>query len=155
MIKLMTGDLLQSTCEAFVNPVNCVGVMGRGLALQFKGAFPKMFLAYQREAKAGRIKPGFMHIHEEEGISPRYIFNFPTKRHWRDPSKLDDIIDGLCDLERQVKRLGVARIAIPPLGCGLGGLDWQVVRPLIFDAFADLPEVAVALFEPTRKSENG
>lgn len=141
------GNLLTADVAALVNPVNTEGVMGKGLALQFKKAFPENFASYERACKAGEVKTGQMHI-VQRLASPRFIINFPTKRHWRLPSKLEYVRDGLRDLVAQVKLLSIASIAVPPLGCGNGGLEWSAVRPLIVEAFASAPDVRVVLFEP-------
>lgn len=150
-IKLMRGDLLkQDDVDAIVNTVNCVGVMGKGIALQFKNKWPANFRAYDAACKAKEVRPGHMFIHDTGGlVKPNFIINFPTKDHWRGKSKIEFIRDGLADLVQQVCRLGIRSIAIPPLGCGNGGLDWEVVRPMIESAFALVPDVEVRLFEPT------
>lgn len=150
MIKLMQGDLLQQDdVDAIVNTVNCVGIMGKGIALQFKNKWPDNFRAYVLACKAGRVRPGRMFIHETGGLCrPHFIVNFPTKDHWRGASKLAYIRDGLDDLVEQVGRLQISSLAMPPLGCGNGGLDWGEVRPLIEGAFAPLHDVEVRLFEP-------
>ncbi|MEY4561772.1 MAG: hypothetical protein RLZZ618_1049 [Pseudomonadota bacterium] len=151
MIKLTSGDLLkQHDVDAIVNTVNCVGVMGKGIALQFKNKWPANFTEYAAACKAGEVRPGRMFIHDAGALAtPHYIVNFPTKDHWRGASKIEYIRDGLVDLITQVERLGIRAIAIPPLGCGNGGLDWAQVRPLIESAFTVLPEVEVRLFEPS------
>lgn len=141
------GNLLTADVDALVNTVNTEGVMGKGLALQFKKAFPENFASYEHACKAGEVKTGQMHI-VQRLASPRFIINFPTKRHWRQPSKLEYVRDGLRDLVAQVKRLNIESIAVPPLGCGNGGLEWSAVRPLIIEAFAASPDVRVVLFEP-------
>lgn len=141
------GNLLTADVAALVNPVNTEGVMGKGLALQFKKAFPENFASYERACKAGEVKTGQMHI-VQRLASPRFIINFPTKRHWRLPSKLEYVRDGLRDLVAQVKLLKIGSITVPPLGCGNGGLEWSAVRPLIVEAFASAPDVRVVLFEP-------
>ncbi|MCE9575084.1 MAG: macro domain-containing protein [Deltaproteobacteria bacterium] len=146
-IERGTGNLLAAEVDALTNTVNTVGVMGKGLALQFKKAFPESFASYERACRAGEVVTGRMHI-VERVAPPRFIINFPTKAHWRQPSKLDYVRDGLRDLLAQVARLGIRSIAVPPLGCGNGGLEWAHVRPLIVDAFATMPEVRVVLFEP-------
>ena len=152
MIELSHGNLLDADVEAIVNTVNCVGVMGKGLALQFKQRFPENFRRYQQACQAGEVKAGQMLIVPTGRlINPRYIINFPTKRHWKDPSRLEDIQTGLWALIAGVKRLGVRSIAVPPLGCGNGGLNWTRVAPLIESAFAELPEVNVLIFEPQEK----
>jgi O-acetyl-ADP-ribose deacetylase (regulator of RNase III) len=123
--------------------------MGKGIALQFKKSFPAMFRAYEKEAKSGRIVPGKMYIFETDCADyAKFIINFPTKRHRRDNSLLEDIDAGLVDLVAQVKRLQIRSIPIPPLGSGNGGLDWNIVRPKITAAFAETPEVEVLLYEP-------
>ena len=149
MIELTRGNLLEAEAEVLVNTVNCVGAMGKGIALQFKQAFLANFRAYQAACRAGDVAPGKMFIHVNGGlVNPRYIINFPTKRHWRGQSRLEDIESGLKTLIADVQRLDIRSIAVPPLGCGLGGLDWRVVRPMIEQAFAALPDVRVLLFEP-------
>ncbi len=149
MIELTTGDILKANAEALVNTVNCVGFMGRGIAAQFRRAFPANFTAYQRACQRAELQPGQMLIVEiGSGRGPRWIVNFPTKRHWRSRSRLEDIESGLAALARDVRRLGIRSIAIPPLGCGLGGLHWSDVRPRIEQAMAELPDVRVLLFEP-------
>jgi O-acetyl-ADP-ribose deacetylase (regulator of RNase III) len=151
MIKLTQGDLLlQDEVDAIVNTVNCVGVMGKGIALQFKNKWPANFTAYAAACKAGQVQPGRMLIHDLGGLAkPNFIINFPTKKHWRGQSEIAFIQDGLLDLVAQVQRLGIRSIAIPPLGCGNGGLDWADVCPLIESVFAPWAEIEVWLFEPT------
>ena len=150
MIKLTQGDLLkQDDVDAIVNTVNCVGVMGKGIALQFKNKWPANFTAYAAACKAGQVRPGRMLVFDSGGlVKPNFIINFPTKDHWRSLSRIEFIRDGLVDLVAQVKRLGIRSIAVPPLGCGNGGLNWADVRPLIAAAFEALPDVEVRLFEP-------
>ena len=135
--------------SAGFDTVNCVGFMGKGIALQFKQAFPANFKAYETGCHAGEVVPGRMFIFDNGRlINPRYIINFPTKRHWCGKSRISDIRSGLKALIADVRRLGVCSIAVPPLGCGLGGLNWGEVRPMIEKAFAELPEVRVLIFEP-------
>ncbi len=150
-IITMQGDLLkQHDVDAIVNTVNCVGVMGKGIALQFKKKWPTNFKAYAEACKAGLVKPGHMFIYHAGALAtPKYIINFPTKDHWRGKSRIEFIQDGLVDLVTQIKAYRITSIAIPPLGCGNGGLDWQQVKPLIEQAFTAIPEVEVRLFEPT------
>jgi O-acetyl-ADP-ribose deacetylase (regulator of RNase III) len=149
MIELTQGDLLKEDAEALVNAVNCVGVMGRGIALQFRKAFPENFKAYELACKRGELRPGSMLVFETHRLkNPCFVINFPTKRHWRDKSRITDIESGLDALVAEVKRLGIRTIAIPPLGCGLGGLEWPDVRPRIEKAFSSVPELHVWLFEP-------
>ena len=149
-IHLARGDLLKQTdVDAIVNTVNCVGVMGKGIALQFKNKWPDNFAAYQAACKAGEVRPGRMMVFDAGAYAqPHFIINFPTKDHWRGKSKLSFIEDGLRDLVARIKALGIRSLALPPLGCGNGGLDWAQVRPLIEEAFAALPEVELRLFEP-------
>ena len=154
MIELKRGDILQADAEALVNTVNCVGVMGRGIALQFRKAFPENFKAYKILCDRGELQPGKMLVFDLGRLThPRLVINFPTKRHWKDKSRLEDIDSGLEALVREVRARDIHSIAIPPLGCGLGGLDWQQVRPRIEDAFHSLPEVRVLLYEPAGAPE--
>jgi len=149
MIEFKTGDLLKDDAEALVNSVNCVGVMGRGVALQFKRAFPDNFRIYQRACRRGEVRPGHMLVVETDRLThPRFIINFPTKRHWRGKSRLEDIEAGLEDLVQVIAERRIRSIALPPLGSGLGGLDWKTVRPLIETSLADLPDVRVSIYEP-------
>jgi O-acetyl-ADP-ribose deacetylase (regulator of RNase III)/uncharacterized protein YwgA len=149
MIRFVSGDILSSQSEALVNTVNCVGVMGKGIALQFKKAFPENFKAYAAACKYGEVLPGSMFIYENKTLSsPRYIVNFPTKRHWKGKSRLEDIDAGLKSLALDIVRLDIGSIAIPPLGSGLGGLSWDVVRPLIVKHLSDFKDVEIEVFEP-------
>jgi O-acetyl-ADP-ribose deacetylase (regulator of RNase III) len=141
--------LKQDDVDAIVNTVNCVGVMGKGIALQFKNKWPDNFAQYHAACKAGEVRPGKMMVYDAGAYAqPHFVINFPTKDHWRGNSKLSFIQDGLLDLIAQVQALDIRSIAIPPLGCGNGGLNWQDVKPLIETAFAALPDVDVRLFEP-------
>ena len=150
MIENTKGDLLKADVEALVNTVNCVGVMGRGIALQFKKAFPDNFNAYKKACDQGDVRIGEMCVYKTEKLyHPKYIVNFPTKNHWKGKSKKEDIVSGLTDLVRVVKKLNIQSIAIPPLGCGLGGLQWPDIRIQIENAFQQLPNIHVLLFEPT------
>ena len=149
MVEIRRGNLIEARTEALVNTVNCWGYMGKGVALQFKKAFPANFEAYRRACRSRSVELGKMFVFETGShLNPKYIINFPTKRHWRAKSRLADIRAGLEDLVATARRLGLASLALPPLGCGLGGLDWDEVRPIIAAAFADFPELAVALYEP-------
>ena len=150
MIETTTGDILAADAEALVNTVNCVGIMGRGIALQFRKAFPNNFKAYEAACRRQQLHPGKMFVFETGSLTnPRYIINFPTKRHWKGKSRLVDIESGLTDLVVEMRRLGIRSIAIPPLGCGQGGLDWAEVRPRIEQALKAVPDVRVLLFSPT------
>jgi O-acetyl-ADP-ribose deacetylase (regulator of RNase III) len=149
MIFKAEGDLLSTDAEALVNTVNTVGVMGKGIALQFKQAFPDNYTAYEAACKRGEVELGKMFVfHRNTLANPRIIINFPTKKHWRGKSNIRDIESGLRALIDVVKTENIRSIAVPPLGCGNGGLDWNQVRPRIEDAFSRLPEVAVQLFHP-------
>lgn len=149
MITEDHGNLLQSHTEAIVNTVNTVGIMGKGIALQFKRAYPGNFKAYERACKAGEVQIGRMLVFDTQNLGHgRYIINFPTKRHWRAASKLRDIEAGLDDLVRVIRDYGIRSIALPPLGCGNGGLDWSDVRPLIATKLAVLDDVDVRIFPP-------
>ena len=148
MIEHKTGDMFGEDVDALVNSVNCVGVMGRGIALQFKSRFPNNFKAYAKACKRNEVQPGRMFVQETGQLSPRYIINFPTKRHWKGKSRMEDIEAGLDALAQEIKDRNIRSIAIPPLGSTLGGLRWEDVRPRIEAALARLDDVAVTLFEP-------
>lgn len=149
MIEIVQGNLLRAEAEALVNTVNCVGVMGKGIALQFKQAWPEMAKVYERTCADGEIQPGMVHVWPTgELLVPKYVINFPTKREWFRQSRYADIESGLVALVGTVHRLGIKSIAIPPLGCGNGGLAWSKVRPMIEAAFAQVPNVRVLLFAP-------
>lgn len=149
MIEYKTGDLLAEDAEALVNTVNCVGFMGRGIALRFKKAFPANFKAYEAACRRGEVRPGRMFVFETKQLAnPRYVINFPTKRHWRGKSRLSDIDVGLEALVGEIRSRGIRSIAVPPLGSGLGGLNWTDVRPRIERALGPLPDTRVVVFEP-------
>jgi adenine-specific DNA-methyltransferase len=149
MIEITRGNLLEADVEALVNTVNLEGVMGKGIALQFARAFPEIVPPYEAACRSKEIAPGKVQVIERPGlVNPHYIINFPTKRHWRGKSRLADIDAGLNDLVAQVRARGIKSIAVPPLGCGFGGLDWSEVRPRIEAALARVSDVRVLLFEP-------
>jgi len=149
MIRYVQGDVVGADAEALVNTVNCVGVMGRGVALQFKHAFPANYRAYAAACRHGEVHPGRVFVFEMgELASPRYIINFPTKRHWKGKSRIEDIRSGLVSLVNELKERGIQSVAVPPLGTGLGGLDWNEVRPLIEAALSELSETDVIVYEP-------
>lgn len=150
MIEYRSGDVLTSGAEAIVNAVNCVGVMGRGIALQFKNAFPENFKAYESACKRKEVQPGRMFVFETGQLTPpRFIVNLPTKRHWRDKSRIEDIDCGLRALVAEIRGRGIRSIALPRLGSGLGGLDWMVeVRPRVEAALGQLNDVQVVVFGP-------
>ncbi|MCY3984977.1 MAG: macro domain-containing protein [Roseovarius sp.] len=129
MIRFTSGDILRDDADALVNTVNCVGVTGRGIELQFKKAFPKNFEAYKKARQSGDIVPGKMFITEQENlVGPRFIVNFPTKRHWRGKSRVEDIESGLEAPRDAIKERNITSIAIPAPGSGLGGLNWSDVK---------------------------
>jgi O-acetyl-ADP-ribose deacetylase (regulator of RNase III) len=149
MWKLTEGNILEADAQALVNTVNTVGVMGKGIALQFKKAFPEMFKAYEAVCKAKKLQPGQMHVYDRgQMFNPRYIINFPTKRHWKGKSKLADIVAGLDALVEELTSRDIKSVAIPPLGCGQGGLSWDEVRPLIEQAMARIPKVEALIYAP-------
>lgn len=150
MIEDAHGNLLQAEADALVNTVNCVGAMGKGIALQFKQAYPEMAKVYERACARGEVVPGRVQVWPTGQLSgPKYIINFPTKREWFRKSSYTDIQSGLVSLVAEVQGLGLESVAVPPLGCGNGGLSWDRVRPMIVQAFASLPEVRVLLFAPS------
>lgn len=149
MIAFKTGDILRTDAEALVNTVNCVGIMGRGVALQFKNEFPANFKAYAAACERDEVQPGRMFVFETRTLTnPKYIINFPTKRHWRGKSRMEDVESGLQSLAEEIRVRGIKSIAIPPLGSGLGGLDWADVRPRVIEALRGFNDLQVTIFEP-------
>lgn len=156
MIEYKTGDIFAEDAEALVNSVNCVGVMGRGIALQFKKRFPDNFKAYEAACRREEVSPGHMFVFDTGKLtSPRYIINFPTKRHWRGKSRIEDIESGLDALAQEIRARSIGSIAIPPLGSDLGKLDWSDVRPRIEEALRDIDNLRVVLFEPGSAPADG
>lgn len=150
MIELTQGDILIADAEALVNTVNCVGIMGRGVALQFRKKYPANFKVYESACNRKELQPGTMLTFALNTLTnPRYIINFPTKIHWKGKSRLEYIEQGLEALTAEVRQLGIHSIALPPLGCGLGGLDWLDVKVRIEESFAALSDVRVLLYEPS------
>lgn len=144
-IIVARGNLLDSQAEALVNTINCVGVMGAGLALDFKNRFPHHFQAYKLACKLHQVVPGKIFVSQED--SGIYCLGFPTKQHWRDPSKLEWIVSGLHDLVEVVQQLEIKSLAITKLGCGLGGLSWDDVKPLIVASCEEqIPDATVYLY---------
>ncbi|MCB1455501.1 MAG: macro domain-containing protein [Rhizobiaceae bacterium] len=149
MIEFKTGDILRADVEALVNTVNCVGIMGRGIALQFKNDFPENFKAYEAACEREEVQPGKMFVFETRTLTnPKFIINFPTKRHWRGKSRMEDIDSGLKALVEEIRTRSIRSIAIPPLGSGLGGLNWADVRPRIVRSLRGLNGLQVIVFEP-------
>jgi O-acetyl-ADP-ribose deacetylase (regulator of RNase III) len=155
MIRYLQGNLLEAGTEALVNTVNTVGVMGKGIALMFKEAYPDNFRRYAAACKAGEVEVGRMFVTERDALmGPRWIVNFPTKQHWRGKSRMAWIEAGLEDLARFIRKHGVCSIAIPPLGSGNGGLAWDKVRAAIESCLGNLDDVDIAVYEPTRQYQN-
>ena len=150
-IKYTTGNILRDMSEALVNPVNCVGVMGAGLALHFKRAFPDNFAAYKVACDDNLVRLGKVFVFSnDEG---RTIINFPTKDHWQDKSLLQNIRYGLEDMVNEINDRGIKSVAVPEIGCGLGGLKWSLVQPLIDSYLSDI-DANVTVFEPVNTSRN-
>jgi O-acetyl-ADP-ribose deacetylase (regulator of RNase III) len=148
MVEYVTGNLLEADVDALVNTVNTKGVMGKGIALQFRRAFPENYEAYRAACDVGEVQLGRMFVVMTGHLGrPRLIINFPTKKHWKSRSRIADIEAGLVDLRRVLDEHDVESLALPPLGCGLGGLEWSDVRPRIEAALADAP-VHALVFEP-------
>jgi O-acetyl-ADP-ribose deacetylase (regulator of RNase III) len=155
MIRFTQGNLLEAPVEAVVNTVNTVGVMGKGIALMFKERFPENNKAYEAACRAGEVRVGSMFVTPGVELGgPRWIINFPTKENWRNPTKLEWVESGLSALKEEILKKGIRSLAIPPLGCGNGGLEWSVVRPMIEQALGDLEGVEVVVYEPTAKYQN-
>lgn len=155
MIDYTQGNLLEADVEAVVNTVNTVGVMGKGIALMFKERFPANFKAYQAACKSGGVEVGRLFVTSSDELSgPRWIINFPTKQHWRNPTRIEWVERGLAALRAFILEHRVKSIAVPPLGCGNGGLDWPDVRDLIEASLGDLPDTRVIVYEPTAAYQN-
>jgi O-acetyl-ADP-ribose deacetylase (regulator of RNase III) len=155
MMKFTKGNLLDANVEAVVNTVNTVGVMGKGIALMFKERFPDNYKAYAAACKAGEVQIGKMFVTSVNELKgPRWVINFPTKKHWRQPTKLEWIREGLAALKDVIQEKQIRSIAIPPLGCGNGGLNWSEVRTVIKTALSDLEGVEIIIYEPTAQYQN-
>lgn len=153
MVEYKKGDILNENTEALVNTVNCVGIMGRGIALQFKNAYPENFKSYAAACKRNEVRPGRMFVFETGQLTnPRYIINFPTKRHWHGKSRIEDLEAGLVALAEVIRSRNIRSIAIPPLGSGLGGLGWSDVRPRIEMTLREFSNLKVIIFEPSDAS---
>lgn len=150
MIEYKQGNIIAEDAEALVNTVNCVGIMGRGIALQFKNAFPSNFKAYAAACKRKEVQPGRMFVFETGQLTnPHLIINFPTKRHWRGKSRMEDIDAGLAALAEVIRSRNIQTIAIPPLGSGLGGLNWTEIRPRIEAMLKEFTNLKAVVFEPS------
>jgi len=155
MIKYTQGNLLEASTEALINTVNEVGVMGKGIALMFRESFPENARAYEAACKSGDVRVGKMFVTKERDLTgERWIINFPTKKHWRNPSKVEWIREGLRDLALVVRDRGIRSVAVPPLGCGNGGLEWTQVRREIEAALSELEDVEVIVYQPTDIYQN-
>jgi uncharacterized protein YwgA/O-acetyl-ADP-ribose deacetylase (regulator of RNase III) len=145
MVKVLIGNMFDSKAQTLVNTVNCVGVMGKGIALQFKKRFPEMYEDYANLCKAGQVRLGEPYLFKS--LIPPMILNFPTKNHWRAVTRLADIINGLEYLEKHYKQWGITSLAVPPLGCGQGQLEWRVVGPTLYKYLKRL-EIEIDLYAP-------
>jgi len=155
MIHYTQGNLFDSDAEVLVNTVNTVGVMGKGIALMFKERFPQNMLEYARACKANEVKTGQMFVTETHALlNPRWVVNFPTKQHWRNPSKMEWITSGLEDLKQFIIEKNITSIAIPPLGAGNGKLAWNDVRLEIERSLSDLIHVDIFIYQPSEKYQN-
>ena len=143
MINYVRGNIFDSPAECIVNPVNCQGVMGKGLALQFKNRYPKMFQDYRKTCASGELYIGSIHSFKEDG---KIIVNFPTKIEWRNKSKIEFIDAGMKALVSFLKEKDIKSVAIPPLGCGLGGLKWEEVQTCIEKYFVNLEDIEIYLY---------
>lgn len=150
----MNGDIFEADCEAMVNPVNCVGVMGGGLALDVKIRFPDVFKQYTRYCKSKLLKPGEIHMAWRYGTldNPEVVFNLATKDHWRDPSKLEWIEQGAKNLIEAANHHHFKSVAVPALGTGLGGLSWGDVKIILINTLSNEPGVVWAIYEPMEKT---
>lgn len=156
MIRYTTGNLLEAKAEALVNTVNTVGVMGKGIALMFKEAFPENYRLYRGACEKNEVRIGEMFVTKQNELigSVKWIVNFPTKKHWKNKADLEWITDGLVALRSFIQGNNIHSIAIPPLGCGNGGLDWAIVRPEIVKALGDLTRVDIFVYKPTSRYQN-
>lgn len=145
MVKVIIGDMFKSKAQTLVNTVNCVGIMGKGIALEFRKRFPEMHEDYLRRCEAKEVKLGQPYLFRS--LLPPWILNFPTKDHWRSVSRLEDIIRGLRHVERHYREWGITSLAVPPLGCGHGQLEWRVVGPTLYRHLKRL-DIPVELFAP-------
>jgi O-acetyl-ADP-ribose deacetylase (regulator of RNase III)/uncharacterized protein YwgA len=146
-VKVSKGNLFESKAQTLVNTVNCEGIMGKGIALEFKKRFPEMFQDYMKRCERGEVKLGQPYLYRHKELFQPWIINFPTKDTWRSVTKLSDIIAGLEYLLKNYKNWGITSIAVPPLGCGLGQLEWQVVGPTLY-RYLERMDILVELYAP-------
>jgi O-acetyl-ADP-ribose deacetylase (regulator of RNase III) len=151
MIRETRSDILTADVDTLVCPVNTVGVMGAGLAKQFRLAYPAMFDDYAGACRRGEMLLGSVRVYRTGSASPRFIIGFPTKKHWSQPSRVGFISTGLLSLRQTIEQFGVTSVAVPALGCGLGGLNWPEVRSLIYQHLGDLEGVEIVLYAPRVK----
>lgn len=150
-MKVKIGNIFESKCSAIVNTVNCVGVMGKGIALEFKKRYPEMFIDYVQKCKSGKVHTGTPYVFDNgDGMT---IINFPTKDHWRSPSRLSFVVEGLDWFVENYEKYGITSVAFPPLGCGNGGLTWEVVGPIMYQKLRGLP-IEVEIYAPFGVSKN-
>jgi O-acetyl-ADP-ribose deacetylase (regulator of RNase III) len=148
-MRILVGDLFESQAQTLVNAVNCVGVMGKGIAEQFKRRFPTMFDDYKQRCKRKDVRLGEPYLYRDSsGIQ---IVNFPTKDHWRSPSRIADVEHGLNYLVEHAAEWSIASLALPALGCGNGGLEWYDVGSLIYRKLNTLP-IDIKVYAPTGTS---
>lgn len=144
MLRMVSGNIFSSTCRTLTNPVNCVGVMGRGLAAEFKRRYPPMFEDYRERCGQGEVKIGEPYLWKN---GEKWVLNFPTKRHWREPSEAGFIAEGLAYTAEKAEEWGLVSLAVPALGCGLGGLGWEEVRKIMLE-YLPLEGTEVEIFVP-------
>lgn len=145
MVTFVTGNMFDSPAQVITNPVNCVGATGKGLSLEFERRYPELSLDYKERCNKGLVKPGFPYLWENEATQ---ILNFPTKRHWRGRSQIEDIEVGLKYLASRYQEMGIYTLALPALGCGHGGLEWKEVKPLIEKHLGPISDLEVFVYEP-------
>lgn len=150
MLRFVTGNLFESQAQTLVNTVNCVGIMGKGVALAFKQRYPQMYADYREKCERGKIQPGVLTLYKDE---EPWVLNFPTKRHWKAKSRLEDIEAGLRTLEKNYRDWGITSLAMPALGCGQGGLEWDTVRQLIVESLAHA-DMDIEVFQPGSEADS-
>lgn len=151
MVEVMIGDMFKSNMEVLVNPINCVGAMGRGIALAFKNKYPNMYLKYREACYQGKVVPGKLYYYIQNGKVK--VLNFPTKNHWKNDSEISYIVSGLDYFVKYYKKLGVKSIAFPALGCGNGHLSWDTIGPLMYRKLKDLP-IDIEIYAPFNTNPN-